>query len=249
MPAHPEFLARFDAALRGGALPPGVTARAPAEAERRFAVYRNNVTVSLTAALAARFPVIARLVGPAFFAALARHFAETHRPQSPVTAEWGAEFPEFLEGFPPLAAYPYMGDVARIEHARGRAFHAADAAPLHPARLAGADPETLRLGLHPSLILLRLAHPAVSIWARNQPGGADLPLARGPQIALILRDPGYEVQLRAVTAGEAALIEALVQGQPLAEAAARAHAADPGFDPARTLPELMRHGALVDAKV
>ena len=56
MPAHPDLLTAFGAALRGGPLPPGVTARDPSEAERRFAVYRNNVAVSLTDALAARFP-------------------------------------------------------------------------------------------------------------------------------------------------------------------------------------------------
>ena len=76
MPAHPEFLAGFDAALRGGALPPGLTASAPDEVALRFAVYRNNVAVGLSDALAARFPVICRLVGADFFAAMARLHAE-----------------------------------------------------------------------------------------------------------------------------------------------------------------------------
>ena len=45
MHAHRDFIAAFDASLKGATLPPGVTACAPDEAERRFAVYRNNVTV------------------------------------------------------------------------------------------------------------------------------------------------------------------------------------------------------------
>ena len=106
MPAHPDFVASFGTALRGGDLPAGLVARHPDEVGRRFAVYRNNVAVSLSAALASRFPVIRQLVGEAFFAALARLHAEQDRPKSPVLAEWGAGFAAFLEGFPPLEAYP-----------------------------------------------------------------------------------------------------------------------------------------------
>jgi hypothetical protein len=40
-------------------------------ADRRFAVYRNNVAAGLANALAARFPVVKRLVGDEFFRAMA----------------------------------------------------------------------------------------------------------------------------------------------------------------------------------
>ena len=40
----------------------------------RFDVYRNNVTVSLIEAMEAAFPVVAQLVGKAFFTAMAREF-------------------------------------------------------------------------------------------------------------------------------------------------------------------------------
>ena len=247
MPAHPDFLATFDAALRGGPLPAGLIARDPAEVERRFAVYRNNVAVSLTEALATRFPVIRRLVGEAFFAPLARLYAETEPPRSPVLAEWGEGFAAFLAGFPPLAAYPYMADVARIEVARGRAFHAADAAPISPATLATADPHRLRLTLHPSVTLLRLSHPAVSIWARNQPGGESLPLATGPETALILRDAAYQVPVHALSPGDATFLDALLAGHPLGPAAEAALAAQPDHDPQPLLVLLMRSGAITNA--
>jgi hypothetical protein len=248
LPAHPDLLTAFGAALRGGPLPPGVTARDPSEAERRFAVYRNNVAVSLTDALAARFPVILRLVGEAFFRAMARLYAEADRPRSPVLAEWGAGFAGFLQGFPPLADYPWMPDVARLEFARGQAFHAADAAPVDPARLAGADPATLVLGLHPSVAVLALPCPAVTIWARNQPGGEGLPPGQGPETALILRDPGFQVPVRRIEPGDAALITALQRRLPLSEAAARAAAAAPGHDPGPILVHLMGAGAIVSAE-
>lgn len=246
MTAHPDFVARFDQALRGGDLPPGLTARDAQEVARRFDVYRNNVAVGLGQALTTRFPVIRRLVGEKFFAALARLYAEVDRPKSPVLAEWGAGFASFLEGFPPLVAYPYMGDVARIEHARGRAFHAADLPPVDPARLAEADPDRLRLGLHPSVILLPLSHPAVSIWHSNQPGGEGLSLAAGPETALVLRDQAFQVPVRAVAPGDAALVTALLAGKTLAEAAHAARMAEPGHDPQSMLVALMRAGAIVE---
>jgi hypothetical protein len=248
--AHPDVVAGFDAALRGGPVPAGLVARDPAEVERRFAVYRNNVTVSLTQALATRFPVIQRLVGEAFFAPLARLYADTDRPKSPVLAEWGDGFAAFLEAFPPLAPYPYLGDVARIEVARGQAFHAADARPVDPARIAAADPDRVRLVLHPSVLLVRLAHPAVSIWARNQPGAeaSPQPLPLGPQTALILRDAAFQVPVRAVGPGDAAVLRVLLAEDRLSVAADAARHAEPGHDLQPLLVSLMRAGAIVDVK-
>lgn len=235
-------------ALRGGPVPAGLVARDPAEVERRFAVYRNNVAVSLTAALASRFPVIRRLVGEEFFAPLARLYAETERPRSPVLAEWGEGFAAFLAAFPPLAAFPYLADVARIEYARGRAFHAADAPPVDAARLAAADPDRVTVTLHPSVHVLHLSQPAVSIWARNQPDGGGLPLAHGPETALILRDASFAVPVCAIGAGDAALVAAMLAGARLSDAAATAQGAEQGHDPAPMLLALMRAGAITDAR-
>lgn len=101
----------------------------PPTRPRPRAAYRNNVAVSLGQALGRRFPVIQRLVGDEFFAALARAYLAADPPRSPVLMEWGAGFADFLAGFRPLAGWPFMADVARIEWARGLAFHAADAPP------------------------------------------------------------------------------------------------------------------------
>ena len=248
MPAHPEFLDAFSAGIGSGALPPGLTATAPDEAAQRFAVYRNNVTVSLNDALALRFPVIERLVGPDFFRAMARDYAQTHRPRSPVLISWGESFPDFLATFPPLAAYPYMSDVARIEVARGQAYHAADADPLPPADLAAAatDPESLYLHLHPSVQVLRLGQPAVSIWAANQAGAPPLALAgTRPEIALVWRNSWFDVPVAAIGPGDAAMIEALLSGSSLMIAAEMAAFAEPDHNPQPMLVRLMQAGAIV----
>ena len=248
MPSHPELVAAFGGGLRDGALPPGVTARDPAEAPRRFAVHRNNVVQGLTGALAARFPVVRRLVGEDFFRLLARAFMVLHPPASPVLLDWGEEFPGFLGTFPPARGLPYLPDVARIELARGRAFHAADRAPLPPEALAEAarDPGAARLRLHPSVQVIASPWAVVSIWRVNQPGAEPGPLrADRPETALILRDRAFEVPVQAIGRGDAAFLEHLTEDTPLLTCAAAAAFAEPGHDPGPLLARLAQAGALI----
>lgn len=244
-----DLVEDFRAGLFGGAVPQGVTARDPAEVERRFAVYRNNVAHGLTRALAQRFPVVERLVGAEFFAAMARVFIAAHPPHSPVLFRWGGEFPAFLERFPPVAALPYLPEVARLEGLRGEAYHAADAAPVTAAALAAAAGAAggLRIGLHPSLRLFRSRFSAVTIWGANQPGaGPAGPLvADRAEMAVILRDTGDAVPVLAVTVGDLVLVETLSAGGTLMAAAAAAALAEPGHAPGPILQSLARHGAII----
>ena len=93
------------------AVPEGLVDVEGRAAGKRFDVYRNNVVVSLSAAMAVGFPVIEKLVGAPFFSAMAGVFVRAHPPRSPVLAMYGAAFPEFLESFPILG----WGRVAEIE--------------------------------------------------------------------------------------------------------------------------------------
>src|SRR4051812_40516028 len=111
------------------------TSRGTADA-RRFAVYRNNVVAGLGKALESRFPVALRLVGEEFFRGMARAFIADHRPRSPLLAEYGDELPAFIEAFDAAASVPYLADIARLEIAWGRAYHAADATPVAVASFA-----------------------------------------------------------------------------------------------------------------
>lgn len=248
MLAHPDVVAAFAGGLRDGALPPGVTAPNPEESALRFAVYRNNVAQSLTEALGRRFPVIQRLVGEDFFGALARAFLLSHPPASPVLLAWGNAFPGFLEGFPPVQGLPYLPDVARIEVARGLAFHAADHDPLPPAALtrAAQDPGLTRLRLHPSARWVPSDWAIVSIWHSNQPGTEAWPLrADRPETALIFRDRGFDVPVHAIGPGDAAFLQRLRDAAPLLACAEAGSRAEPGHDPAPLLGLLAQAGGFI----
>ena len=237
---HAPQQAAFHAALRLPEPPAGLTAPDPDEVARRFAVYRNNVRHSLTRALAARFPVVEALVGAEFFAALARLFQDAAPPTSPVLHEWGDGLPGFLDRFPPVAHLPWLGDVTRLELARGRAFHAADAAPVPAGALAVAQPEALRLILHPSVELFATPHPAVAIWQAHQPGAPRAPLPPGPEHALIGRRPDHAVIVERIGPGTHSVLARLADGAPLGLAAA-------DTCPTEALTLLLRHGLIVAA--
>src|SRR5512146_2798388 len=110
--------------------PDGIRGARRGRAERRFAVYRNTVAASQIEALAARFPVVKRLVGEEFFRAMAHEFVAQHPPRSPLLFQYGESFADFIDDFAPAAPLPYLADMARLEYLRGRAYHAADAEPL-----------------------------------------------------------------------------------------------------------------------
>jgi hypothetical protein len=240
---------RFATALvnAGMPVPTGVTAATGDPPAKRFAVYRNNVVVSLVAALRTRFPAVERIVGADFFAATARVFATEHPPTSPVMMWYGDAFPGFLERFPPAAELPYLADVARLEAARTRAYHAADAAALDPARLAtlGDALGSLRITLHPSAEIIGSRQPIVTIWGMNTDAIALAPITdwRGED-ALVMR-PGLDVEVRALPPGGAIFLLWLQTGQPLAAAAAAA-SRDADFDLTLNLAGLFGSGLAID---
>ncbi len=222
-------------------VPEGVIAHNSERPQKRFAVYRNNMMVSLLGALEARFPATRKIAGEEFFKAAARRFIFAHPPRSPVMMFYGDAFPSFLADFEPAHSMPYLADVARLEAARTRAYHASDAKPLTRDALAAVPPDALaemRFTLHPSLEIVSSAYPVVTIFAMNS-GILELaPIAdwRGED-ALIVR-PEYEVEVRRLSSGARIFLANLADKKPLGEAAGAASAAGEKFDLAENLAAL-----------
>jgi len=200
-------------------------------ADRRFAVYRNNVAASLIAALAARFPVVERLVGDEFFRGLAHAYALREPPFSPLLIHYGETFPAFIEAFEPARPLPYLGGVARLELARGRAYHAADAVPLARAVFAGLPEGAIggcSVSLHPSVTIIASDYPVLSIWEVNQAGPVRPIPHWGAESVLVAR-PFLEVETRRLAPGTDTFLIALQSGSTIAEAVEAASAAASAF--------------------
>lgn len=214
-------------------LPEGVIGPDGKAANRRFAVYRNNVTVSLIKALADIFPAVERLVGEGFFRDMARVYLRQEPPRSALMFEYGQGFAEFLEHFEPVTKLPYLPDVARMERAWLDAYHSADARALQPESLAAIPPDNLgetTFTPHPATRIVQSRHAAVSIVSasrENRPLDSIRPL--DPEDGLITR-PFDVVQVRKLPPGAAGFFNALSAGATLAEAASLTLERHSGFD-------------------
>ena len=256
MPAQPDGNGLADlqhrfahAVLRAPlSVPDGVRRDVRPAYERRFGVYRNNVKASLAAALAARFPVVARLVGEEFFTATALVFIERHPPRSPVLAEYGVTFADFLEGFDPAVDLPYLPDIARLEWARHGAFHSADADPADIGRLAALPPEQIGaaiLGIHPAVTVIASPWPIVSIWTTNTYDATPEAPAAGwtGETALVTR-PHLDVLVQRLPPGAELLVAELARGIALGAAVDAVSRTHDSFDLATALSTLFGAGAI-----
>lgn len=229
-------------------VPEGVVDPEGASAPKRYAVYRNNVTVSLTEAVAAAYPAVQALVGEDFFRQMARLYVESNPPKSPLMLLYAADFPTFLEAFEPAQGLPFLPDVARIDRTWLEAYHAKDAPVLGPADVAGMDEiafGTLVLTPHPAARLVASGFPAVDLWQAGRTGNAAAGIdPEKSQTALVTR-PALDVAVTGLEGGMAMFITRLFAGDPIGVAAGAAGEADAAFDPVAAILFLLGCGAFL----
>lgn len=235
-------------------VPEAIGTRLGKPVKRRLDVYRNNVVAGMTEALRATYPAVEKLVGADFFAASARVYLDRNPPRSPLLFHYGETFGDFLDGFPPAARTPYLGDVARLEWARLRAYHAEDREPLAIGTLGEClvtesgqevNPGGFRFSLHPSLSLIRSRWPVVSLWAAStgQELAEDVDM-KTSEAALVVR-PAFTVETRQVPEQTFAFISVLMHGETLENASAAAVDTGADFDLTTQLQGLFAVGAVV----
>ena len=218
-------------------------------AGKRFDVYRNNVVISLRKALETGFPVLRKLVGDDFFAAMAELYVRNHPPTSPLLMHYGRDIPVFLEHFPYAAHLPYLPDVARLELALRHSYHAADIAPIAPENLALDEAALARatLTFAPAMVLLRSRFPVASLWHAN----TDQPNLKVPDRGenVLITRPEYDPVVQILPGGGGVFVEALQQGHSIQNAAERASAAIANFDLAGVLGMLIAGHAITGVTI
>jgi hypothetical protein len=192
----------------------------------------------LVRALAARYPVVRRLIGDDSFLDVARRFVAKQPPRLPIVQHFGETFPHYLRSLGAAASFEYVADIAELEATRTRAYHSADA-PFLDARafpllstlsLSMARFNDCGLILHPSVALVASRFPIVTIWRANQTDAGRGILDRWrPEAALIAR-PLLDVDVLLLPAGGHAFMHALLSGLTIGAAAASASDDNPEFD-------------------
>ena len=209
---------------------------------KRFSVYRNTVNSSLIRVLEAAFPAVQKLVGPAFFAAMALVYLRQTPPTDRRLMLYGESFAEFLAGFAPVTHLGYLPDVARLEQSLRQSYHAADASPLPGETLGSMGEDQLlqaRIRLAPSLRVLASNWPVHAIWHATLHDGPK-PQMRGEEL-VVLR-PEIDPTEHLMPPGGAAFLATLGRGEPLIAALATT---GEGFDLTRLLGLLLHNNAIV----
>lgn len=247
-----ETLDGFAAAVtRPGTPVPGGLTSPSGRLERRFAVYRNNIAVSLIEAIGARHPVTRRLMGEADFRPAARAFVLAVKPETPVMLAYGTGFADFLARSPEMAGRDDLVGLARLESAWIEAYHAAEAEPVGIDRLAAVPGERLGevgLRLHPSARLVRAPAGTAATWSAETSGGGAGPGdpregvdGRSGETILVVR-PDADVTVTVLPSADVPFAAAVAAGLALGEAAAGC--TDPDFDFGRALVGLFSLGAV-----
>lgn len=228
--------------LAHGAVPP----------DRAFHIHENNTRILLTESLAATFPVVRKLVGEAFFDALAHAFIKGNLPVSGTLIDYGAAFPGFLADFPPARSLPYLSDVARLEWAWHECLNAADVVAISAGDLAAIDQAALinlRFRVNPGLRLISSPYPVDAIWRANMAEATEtVDLDAGPARLMLIRHE-FQVRMQSLSLGAAQFVATLGEGATLAQAAETAFASQEDFDLQLTFADLMMCGALVSFEV
>ena len=195
----------------------------------RFSVYRNNVFASLIGAVSARYPTVRKLLWEETFNQTAHLYVTMEPPRSPALLRYGESFPKFLRNIGQSPTANYVADVAELEAARTRAYHAADAPTLSRNAFGELSPDQIQNlcpVLHPSVQLLKSAFPIVSIWEANQQANDNTLKFWEAECALIAR-PRSQVEIWRLPPGAYVFLSVLMEGRTIAEAASRAVAEVP----------------------
>ena len=192
--------------------------RAGEPAAGGLAIYHRAVRANRHGALCAAYPVVRRLVGEAFFEALAGAYAEAHPSRSGDLHGFGAELAAFVEGHAAASGLDYLGDVARLEWALHESDQAADAPAFDFAALSSVPAErqgALRPRMHPAARLLRARHDVVGIWEANQPGRDGTPGPLRPSAHVLVTRPAFHPLPQRLDAAEGRLLEQVAAGATL----------------------------------
>jgi hypothetical protein len=231
------------------------------DAGRRLQIYRNNFYIGLTEALGAVYPVIQRLVGDDFFNFMAKDYIRLHPSRSGNLHDFGAQVATFIVDFTPAKDLLYLPDVARLEWAYHRVFHAAPSSGLDLGKLQQVQEKhyaDLTFTFNPAGELVASNYPILRIWQANQVGenrdehrisnSGVINLNEGADRLLVIRR-GLDIELQTLSPGEYAFLKALARGQTLSAACELAVHSDPQCDIHLCLQQHVQSNTLVDFTV
>ena len=190
----------------------------------RLHAYVDGYPARLREALLETFPAVAHLVGASEFGDLVRRYL----PVVPIggynLSDVGAALAAFLEDDALGAELPLLSDLARLEWAVQRAFHATLLPPFDPATVAGWTADVwaeARIRFQAGTACVASAWPIRTLWAARTTPREEIDLVvQGRPEHVVVHRVEYRVACDVVGAAEAAVLGRLLGGATLGTAVA-----------------------------
>jgi len=199
---------------------PASSSSAAPSPQDKLQIYQHCIEVGHQKVLAAAFPAIKRLLGEDFFYPLCDRFFWDRPVAAPDLNDYGEEFSAFLQDFPALQDYPYLGDVAKVEWVWQRIWYEKEDAPFD---FAGFEKASAQEDFSPRFRLASAAgfvwssYPVVTIWQanreENKPESEEtIHLDKGPEGCFLWRKEGKR-EIYECTPEEGLLLKGISAGK------------------------------------
>jgi hypothetical protein len=219
-----------------------LTAGPKLTAEERLDVYRSGYRLRLVECLADDYPAIQYALGDDAFEDLCALYLGAHPSTGPNLNYFGRHMEELCRGgalsmFGDPQRASFVADLARLEWAIVEVIHAPSADPLTLEGLSHVAPDawgTAKLVANTSVRLLRFDFPANAYFqAYREDKSPEWPSA-APSMTVVYRS-GPTIWRMDLTPPMYEVLSALVAGEKLGEALARAEPCMEGVDPAEAM--------------
>ena len=192
--------------------------------QARVNIYRKQYVLSLIGVLKEFYPVIHQLLGENCFCALGRDYSQQFPPRQAMLHDWAKTFPSFIKTVAPLAAYPYLADMAQLELAIFEASQGGWEAPINVDTLLSLPDEEkqkLRFSFCPTLHHLTSVYDIKTLWEAHQETqepSQGLDFSAGEAKNLLIYRASEGVVLKAVSPSLSTFIRFLWGGASLEQA-------------------------------
>ena len=195
------------------------------EKQTRLAVYTSGYPARLVEAMREAYPAVAHLTGAATFAHIVERYSAT-LPARPCNLNFvGDDLPEFLGEDSLQERLPFLADLARLERAVQRVFHATQSRALDTTTLTdwtADDWENATLQFQPTVACIRSPFPLVELWqARHSPREEIDLLIDQQERAVLVHRSAYDVHCTVIDVREGATLSWLLDGLMLGEVVRR----------------------------
>jgi len=186
----------------------------------RVGIYHGMYLMRMRDALAADYPGLLHYLGADAFERLVQRYVQVYPSRSYTLNRLGDHLPEFIRDDQQLPRRGFLHDLARLELAITEVFDAAETAPVSPEAVAAVPAEAwaqARLRPIAAFRLLACSYP-VSAYQQAVRGRKTPPKIGRQNNWVVIYRRNYGVYHLELSRRGYDLLQALAQGQPLAEA-------------------------------